>query len=404
MPERLYVFDDQGDIGTTATPSRVVAINRRLRLRPLDTFTQTRYDRLGKRLGAIVDLAELKAEAISELYGFHANFDENGGTVAFQISTDGGATFLRWNSSAWVADGLFSSWEDIDRGFQSLPLPSPKRIKVRIKIDPELGGKRGPEIATVSLFYELRYEWQKDLLVSLKHHLESKVTFAAVTAKDFALTDPTRDRVSIDAPITPVLPVRAYNLTSDPGRVTNIATGVSGQAIVFNANQTGRVEAHFRGKPPIYLTADSDFERSESEAVLIEVTSVRENEQLRETQGKVDFRRADRKARVRPQPAWENADLRIQTQSSRKAEAEAMVEALAEVLQYGATFASEATGETFTVKGFAPVVVGDVIGVNLYVREATLRVTGRHWLQVPYNEVPLAEEISLDAYQIRSDD
>jgi hypothetical protein len=391
VPERILLFTDQGEIGSADFPERVVVIGERLRLRPLDTFDGKRYDRWGRRLTALVDLPELKAESISELFGFHSEFVPNGGSVTFQLSNDGGVTFYRWDGASWTDDGQFSTREEIDQGFPLLELPSPKRLLVRAKIEPEPGGRHGPEIRSVSLYYELDYQWEEDLLRSLKRQLDAELTYAGIT---LAALDG-QAQVAVDPPVVPKLPVRAFNLTDDPKRLVNLATGISGQDVLLSGPQVGQVEVRFRCAPPVYISADESLEISSSNGVVLEVLSLSENRNVRVHEPKVDWRRAEKKVRIRPQAVQEEAELRIQAQSPLKREAEAMVEALATVLQYDRTFVSEATGEVFIVKGFSPINVGDVIGEGLYVREATLRVTGRHWLARKFEEVPLAEEVKI---------
>ena len=402
MPEKLYLFTDQGDIGEADDPNRIVVHDERLRLRPLDTFSETRYDRWGKRLTAITDLAEIRAEGISELFGFHAEFVENGGSVSFQVSNDGGVTFFRWTGTEWIDDGQFCTREDMDAGLPSLELPSPKRIKVRVRLEPSANGRAGPELKTVSVYYELEYQWEEDLARSLKRYLDANFNFAGITREIFDLA--AADKVTIQGEVVPLPPVKAWNLDTDPKRITNLATDIVGQDIMLSSAQSGEIDVRFRARVTVFITADEALEISKVPSLVIEVQTLRENRSVRTNEPKVDWHRTEKKVRIRPPPVQENTDLRIRAQSSLEREAEAMVEALATVLQYERTFTSEATGEIFIVKGLTPIAVGDVLGDGLYVREATLSVAGRHWLTTPFKEVPIAEEVRLLTTFIQSPD
>lgn len=388
MPERLYIFRDPRDVASLDFPERAAVVDGVLRLRPLD-MNGLRYDRFGKRQQVIAVLPELRAEGITELYGFHAEYEENGGSIDFQLSNDGGATFMRFDGLAWVVDGQYSTRDQVDQGLPTFPIPSPRRLLLRARLAPAPGGRSGPELQQVSLFYELSYQFGEDLLRSLKKYLEANYRFAGLAKASLVAAS----SVAIEPPAVPFAPVIAYNLTDDPGRQINVAAGVAGQDVVLAAPQTGEVEVLFRAGVPVFISAEDSLFESTIPSVVVEVASISEDRTKRHGDRKVDWHRTAKTTRLRLHPVWEDAIIRIVCQSPLKREAEAMVEALATVLQYERVFDAEASGESFTVRGFSPVTTGDVVGEGLYVKEAALQLNGRHWLSSKFEDVPVAEEI-----------
>lgn len=357
---------------------------RGLQLRRLNA-DETAFELLGKYRPAKVVLENFKANALAELYGFQAQeitTGDFGGSVGYQLSNDNGTSWLVWDDafSAWVPPigDVFMSAALVDRRIPQFPLTSARQLRVRVLLTPTADGKKTPKLDRVTFYVEHQYDFQEDLVRSLKHYLEQRIQ---VSAKFYDEAASPVTTVTVEVDWAQVLePIRVYNLTTDPDRTANLFASVLGKVITLAAPQVGALEVAFVGVPKVFIAADEDFQLSTIPSIVINVPTIVERRELRNGNGEVDRATERREARTRVGRVFFDATTLLGCQSALKREALVMADAIVRIMSQDRVVPSEAIGEDMTVVTALPVSQADQVGRALYASNVSVALGGKAWL------------------------
>lgn len=363
----------------------------------------------GEYREGIVQYPTWTADNIVELFGFEAIEEhvytlENGvkvqeTDVRYQVSTDGGTTWLHWTGLAWskvtLQDDHWDPWATVDANIQALtfltvaggPGANRKSMTVRARLTPATSSGSfvqdlAPKLRAISILHEVAYEFEEDLRRSLKRHLENgvrvlerQVLTGQTAATTFQLQVHEYQSVSSNPSISFVQPsfatdwaaesslvqgkVWVYNLTTDPHRTRpykatiNESTGlVTLDGAV--AAQTGSIEIWFYCSVPTYIAVDDRINVSTSRALLVQLSSSAPlpYNSAAPLYGEVEAERSRQRVRLRvPSQVFEST-MTIRCQAPTTLEASSIVSAVQRLVATRANVTSVATGQPYCFKDY----------------------------------------------------
>jgi hypothetical protein len=274
MPDLTWRFEENEEI--TLADNKIVAINGVLRLSPLnDDLTNWSYR--GKYHQSSAILYTKTAEAVTGIYGFFAEIEENGGSVGFRISSDGGVTWWGW-SGGWVSGGPFTSMEDIDANISSWAWTGDRQFAVQVEIIPVSSQDATPIVKRVSIFAEMPFGFIEDIERSLSTFLKTKVRVPL----RYGVAGTGLTSADIPDPAVIHQPIKVYNLDTDPGKLTNLFASLVGRTVNFTIPQNGRVLIEYSGQVPVHIETDEDFQIADRLAFIIRTPAVTEARVMRD--------------------------------------------------------------------------------------------------------------------------
>ena len=387
MPERIWGFSRTDSVSSLSLA--IVRTGDSLRLRRIDPETG-RYHPQGELESGEAILPGVPAAALSSFYGLRTSQDEAGGSIRYQVSTDGGSTFQWHNGTAWQAVTSSTDWnsaEEVDGEIHGLAVAPDRHLTLAVRIVPSPDGRRSPVLRRIAAYLEYDYDLEEDIPRSLKRHVEEHMSIRALWRGSSAGTS-----VDIETDLDVHPPIAAFDLADDPGRVHDLSAGIDDRTVTLSQPATGTVEVRFRGRPSVHIAADVDYQLSQLPSVALQFQRFQEIRKLRDGDCKIDWALARRFAKVRLQPVWLAATVIVSCQSDKKRETLAMAAALASILQQQRTVRSLATGEEFAVTAYGPSNVADQVGEELSVIQTAVTLVGPAWLDEA-EEKRLAEVI-----------
>ena len=354
----------------------------------------------------IFKLSNFSANAIKELFGFVPGQLENDGTIGYQLSSDNGTTWYRWDGAVWVDDGDFSTALEIDEGLPDFELdPADKQIKVRIKLEPDSTLEKTPAITSVNLYHELDYNYIEDFLRSIKRYIEDDLYI--LDYQSFNLECST-DTIILNLPFSPendyiklIEPIEVYNLDNDPGKTTNLYDRIEDKQIMLTSPQTGLIEIKFYYQPPVFITADEFLNSSTNPAIVIFLEEVFQDRLVQANNHVVEVSPSRKLARIRENPVVERFILTIICQDYSKRRVLSISEGIDRLFERSYSIISEANGRDFIVIEFPEKVFIDDTENNLKSIEMLTELSGRRWLELKggsYKEYNLTETINVNVY------
>jgi len=361
------------------------------------------YWPVGKYKESWAVLPNWKAEGIVSLFGFGTEVqtsgsdrsDKFGGSVGYQLSNDDGATWLWHNGTTWVFAGSndWNTEHEVDMYIRNFPLTNEKQVRIKVRLSPSADGDATPSLKRVTIYADLAFDFQDDLLRSMKHWLER---YCWIRAQYFVqIPQPVSGAAGSCPPSGPsdVImledkkweelsePASVYNLTTDPNRSTNLFAGFVAGGIQMTSPQEGYIEANFMARPPIYIAAEEFVQLASIPSVVVQLGSVKERRDLRIGNLIDDISKANMDAKTHLSRVWFDAQFRISCQSDLKAEATRLSDAVNEALSYHRFVRSLATGETMPVPVDTPLNPAHRVAQGLFVREYTCTLFGKTWLR-----------------------
>jgi len=391
-----------------------------LTLRRLDAG-ETRYDPSGRYLETRVALPNWEPGGIESLFGFESiagvdpvirgQTDADKAQVNYQVSVDGGVTWLTWDGMAWVeATGVladvFVAAITVDQRIPLLPLAFPRQIRLRAKLTPGASGRQRPVLRRTNIFHTVRLDLYEDVTRSIKRHIDGQIRvpmfFIAeglIGATDIAIPTGSSDPATAGAgepgyDVQVIEPVRVFNLTTDPGRLINLFGGLVGRTVSFVGPQTGKVEVQFTGVPEVFIGAEEFFQLSKIPSVVVVADRVEDYDLINTFAPERERSIGRGEGRLQPARVPYNIFVSVRVQSSLKREALQMKDAISRILYKGDEFRSVALGDHYCVLDQQSQVEEDRVAQGLFVGNITLRILGKVWLKDP-TEAPLVRSVHM---------
>jgi hypothetical protein len=392
-----------------------------LTLRKLNS-TKTKYDPMGSYFETIVELPNWKAEGITELYGFEctelldpviANQDDaDKAVIGYQASNDNGATWLVWDNTQWseaigVLDGVFNDKKTIDERINIFPFSATadRQFQLRVKLTPGASGRQRPILKSFVIYSSITMDLYEDVSRSIKRYLDanfsipmcfiSEVTGATSVTIPDSSSNPSIQPSEPGFDVIVAEPSAVYNLTTDPQRLVNLFSGLSGRTITILGPQTGTLETQFTGIPDIFIGAEEFFQLSKIPSVAVTVDRLEQYNRIRYWEHEVERSIARGVGRnVRPrQYYWVYVTIRVQ--SSLKQQSRRMVDAIARILDKSDEFPSVDLGDNYCVYEQTNELQEDRIADGLFVGTVNLKILGKTWLKDPEPDVDLVQDIRI---------
>lgn len=390
MPDLTWTFENGEQIALA--DNKIVMIDKILRLSPLDDLLAN-WSYKGKFYESMAILYTKKAEAVTEIYGFYADKEDNGGSVGFRLSSDGGATWWGWSGVAWVAGGLFTTMKDVDRNISTWAFVGSREFAVEVKITPSSDAKSTPTVRRVSIFAELPFGFIEDIERSLSSYLKEKVR--VVLKYGFFATG----QASVDIPGSVIIhqPVGVYNLDSDPGKLNNLFLSLVGRTVNFMFPQSGRILVEYSGQVPVHIDTDEDYQIADRLAFVIRTPTAVEARVMRDDGEAVEPLLGGRDlgwgtkpfAKVRPHRIWFDCSVVLACYSTQpeggKRDSAALADALDAVLESArhkkeCLIYSRACGEHFQLLDKTPVTIADRVREKIFERRVSVDLGGKSWI------------------------
>jgi len=343
------------------------------------------------------------------LKAFNKDEDENElGTVEIQLSNDNGSTWLYWTGAAWDVAGA-SDWnteEEIQDGVSSFSFVSGsvKQIKVRVRLSPDADGISTPAVYGIAIHYELNYIPEEDVVRSLVAKLNTEVkvvTEAAVKIKG------AKNNFVLPLGVEIVSVLGVWNITSDPGRLSNIYSSISStlesetetgekvyqHIITLTSSQSADSEllAKVEVKVSFYVAPDSDYVTSTVPKYIIELGDHDEDQEFRNDGRKYEKNKQKLKVRVRKHPQAFRLPVTILSYSPREDLTLQMNRELIRVLKHK-KITSLDTAEQMQISDESDFGSANVIREDLSVKSFEFAVLYKD-LQTDYEEVDMAASI-----------
>jgi len=343
------------------------------------------FDAAGNYLQSWAVLPNYSANGIQFLYGFRVE-SAGAGTIEYQLSNDDGTTWYYYDSvvpAGWKVATLTTHWNNeaqVDLNVPTFPLTLAKQVRVKIRLTPGARNTR-PTVSKVTFYTHLEYDFQDDLLRSLKHHLEQKMRLRTVWTDVVAgvntITYPDSKWEHIYAPC------RVYNLTADPNKTNNLFLGVTpdSKGVTLTSVQTGTLESTLTVQPEVFIAAEEFVELAVIPSVVINLVSVKERRDQRNGNGEYDIAMQRRMARHGYARVFFDAEVRITCQSALKHEVIAMSESVNRAMTHDNTVMSEATGERMGIPSATPFTMTDRFAQGLFAKDYTAVLFGKAWLR-----------------------
>jgi hypothetical protein len=381
---------------------------------------ETKYDPAGSYFETIVELPNWKAEGITELYGFECTElispvvvnqpDSDKATIGYQLSNDDGSTWNVWDGAAWseaigALDGVFNDKATVDKRIILFPFSATadRQVRLRVKLTPGASGRQRPVLKCFVIYSSITMDLYEDVSRSIKRHLDTNFSIPmcfiseATGATSVTIPDSSSNpNIQPSEPGFDVIvaePSAVYNLTTDPQRLVNLFSSLSGRTITILGPQTGTLETQFTGIPDIFIGAEEFFQLSKIPSVAITVDRLEQYNRIRyweHEQERSIGRLVGRNVRPR-QYYWIFVTIRVQ--SSLKQQSRRMVDAITRILDKSDEFPSVDLGDNYCVYDQTNELQEDRIADGLFVGTVNLKILGKVWLKEPEPDIDLVQDI-----------
>lgn len=347
------------------------------------------YDPFGLYETSIVELPNISGLAIREFTGVYVEaLIPDGTSLQYQASTDNGATWQWYNGAIWQTAGP-TDWSTITQLDEGITLLGGRQLKIRVQLVTNTDQDETPQMARIHVFYEAVWGFFEDLKRSIKSFIDSNLICHLTWARE--ATSATSS-ISLDT-AWPVLGVDSvYDITADPGRITNIfqsyTPGNPGTITLSSSVASGNVvEVHFRGRCEVFLAADENLQISVVPAVVVVLTRAREDryasKNLFEYEPLISKDVVRRRERVIPILST----IMIHAIGSIEVDSLAIQDGIAEIFEPEPSFTSQAVGDDFFCLTFEPLIDDDMVSTGLHVKTIQISVLGNKDLR-SFTDVP----------------
>jgi hypothetical protein len=413
MPTKsLFVRDVWRQLGYDETKSEVTGgvIN----LLPTDENGQFALGEGRKyRNSDVIEFPNTKIAGLLSFWSFEGyvgfNKDEDDvdlGTVEYQLSNDGGTTYLYWTGAAWATAGAndWNTENDVQDNIAAFTFPvgGDKQIRVKARLSPDSNQLSTPYLYGIAIHYELDFIPEEDVVRSLLTKLENELQVITEIGVVLAAAGTVID-VPFENKVLSV--IGTWNNSTDPGRLANIFQSLSqtlvqtletgeeiwSQQINITPSQAASSEILARLKlfMPIYIAPDQDYTIGKVPKVVMEIGAHAEDMDFRNDDWKYEKNKAKNKVRKRRQPTTYRMPIRLMSYSPDDLLAKEMNRALVRLLK-DKTVLSLATGEELIVIEESEFDSANVVREGLSVKRFAFSIIYRDW-PGDYQEDPLVE-------------
>jgi len=365
-----YTFDDQ----------YVFLSNGGCRLRSHDQ--DMNYVPSGIFEESTIELPNMEGTAVREFTGlFIEAIIPDGTALGYQVSIDDGTTWQWYDGSTWQVAGAadWSTITQIDAGIGTL---GGRQLKVKIRLTPDSLEVYTPHIYRIHVFYEAVWSYFEDLKRSIKRFIDTTSVNHLVWAQAMGSAG---SSVILDNSWQ-ILGVGAvYNVTADPGRLTNIFSaydsGTRTVTLTGAAAAGDVIEVHYTGRCNVFLAADEDLQISEVPSIVVVLPRAREDKYAPKNLFEYEPLRGKGVVRRRERSIPTLSTMMIYAVASTDVEALAIQDSLAEIFEPEPTFKSVAVGEDFFCLTYEPLIDNDMVSTGLHVKTTQLLVLGNKELR-----------------------
>jgi len=287
MPDRTFNFS-QGDEGLTFQDEGIFVCHSYVKLRPVDE--EGIYDPLSSLATKYVDLPTWcpHGDVFDSFCGFLVSCGGQG-EIKFQISPDGGNTFLWHNGTEWTGvllDEDYNSTGEIEANISSFPTPW-TILRIRTFLIPF--GDISPILNSVSILFEVRqHSFRQDVYRSLHRFILDSSNFVlpyefeeeGETDEIKLIFDDVGVEGEIEKPIGVKEPIWVYDLDNDPKLRDNLFDGFDGiDVIKLKRTVTGNIKVLFTAIPDIHINTDFDvIKMANHPSIVLQIVSTKRSD------------------------------------------------------------------------------------------------------------------------------
>jgi hypothetical protein len=336
----------------------------------------------------------IRMELLDSFFGIECVRDDALGDagVGFQISVDGGTSYLSWDGAAWTEDALrFSSPLTVEEFVSQLPVGGAPVLGLKMRLE-AVGGET-PIVQKIVLLYEMEdrttlYGFQEDLERTLRRVVEDRVRVP--------IRGDIRSNGSAAIPVpTPMQTIQTvtgvYDLAADPGKQNNLLSGWSGTTITLTGPVASGTVLHVLGtaSPVVILGAEPDYEESTLPFIYVDTIDIEENRFFRFAKV-AEINYVDAIARVRFAPVRQRAMFLLRCAAGRRFDSVRIADAVKSAFQRDEGFRAIGSGQKIICLSFTPITGSDRIVDSMYEKLVSMTVEGWDFLdRQGYEEIPL---------------
>lgn len=363
---------------------------------------EDKYQTDGKYFETNVQLPNWKAAGLFELFGFEADWfldpeipgldEAQQAKIGFQLSIDGGANWLVWDTGMWQdavgpLANVFNDTLTVDENIPELPFGNPRQVRIKARFTPGANGRQRPVLVSTYIYNRHKMDLFEDVARSMKRYLDNVIEVPMYYNTQFDFPAKTinvengNGTPGLDVKISPD-GIEVYNTTTDPGRNNNLFLSFDGnRKITMTSQQQGVMEVRFTGIPDVFIGAEEFFQVSKIPSVVINVERIEQYLLVRANVPETERSIARGVGRLQFHRLFYRIFVTVRVQSSLKREASQMTESICRVLDWGDEFMGVANGEHYCVLEPISEEAEDRIGEGLFVGAVKLKLLGKCWLK-----------------------
>ena len=359
-------------------------------------------------IGGVVITGNIMASGLVGFYSFEENvkieLDDDGnelGAVGYQVSVDGGATWIYWDGATWSAPGPddWNSMVEVDAGLPQLDVTKQYRFRARIK--PDSACDHCPSLYSLTVGLDYRYAFLEDMVRTLKRYIESNLSIVLASMRKLETPGQTFVLQS-DFTVTTVYAV--YDITVDPETTNNLYQSYDPVNKIVTMNSVVAaghvVKVYFAGSCGVFIvSADEDLQISTIPAVYVFHGEGADEKQFNLSGEEIEKTISRMKARKGRPPKWKAIGFEVMAVATEPNSALAMNSALDILLndEVEHFIYSLAIGEKLKLIEYDLMKTSSEGMQGTFGKSVSFKLVAPVW-EGDTVEVPLAEQIDHEVY------
>jgi len=385
----LFVYDDE----------YISIVSGQCFLRSRDVSGQ--YTWPGEKTDSTITTFDYTATGLVRFIGLQLVGSIPTGTdVKMQVSVDAGATYMRWNGSTWIDDGLYSTIQEVASNLNAISfnVAHGKKIRFRLKLFTDTTKVLTPTISCIALFVAIDYSLLDDIKRSLRRFLVGKV---GALLEWYTKTTASQSIFNIATNYSVVEVTGAFNKTQDPYLVNNLLAswtpGSPAQVTTTTPIPAGEYFfVTFKGHSEIIIANQEEFLfPTEKPHILIVGGNTDEIDGSEHyAVDEYDLNTENNYYESTPFPIYMKTLIELYAIDTSESLAVRMNESLWESLRYTDRFPSLATGENYVVLGKIFSRMNDMVKTGIRVKKYVISIGGTKAFN-RFNVVPRVDQVIL---------